>query len=170
MPIESVVSLQKIQGNLIAIKAGLKQVHFQLSFCKELHFVKFEAQTKIIQAATYLIHLQQQIQEKHPTFQFTHHNFSNLEHDFLETDVQFNTIHNLALEEVEPIQYYDIQHINSEIYKITVLLDRCAIDCKFCPELGMRPYVKTIALAMCELIELQKFYIYPLKPDLKQNK
>ena len=155
----ALIPLSDIQQNLIQIIQLLKKVYFTINYCSDFIDVKHAVQRHVIEAGKYIIICQNSIAEKFPDFTYT--DISEVKNDF---DLSLQNFNDLSLIESQDI--FKIERIHKNISNINILMDRCAINCKFCKELGTRPYVKLLAQAMTEIMELQNFYIYPIRKDL----
>ena len=159
---QQTIPLKKVQNDLIEIIQLLKQLYTRVPYCIELQQSQKTIQNLILESAQHLMHLQQLITEKFPNFNIGYDHISELSDDF-NLDLQKP---NHAVEQDIAIKTFNLQQMDNSISHTTILLDRTAINCKFCPDLGVRPYVLQIAKAMCELFEIQHSYIYPLRADL----
>ncbi len=154
------IPLNDIQQNLIKIMQLLKKVYSRIEYCSDFLDVKHAVQRHVIEAGKYIIICQNSIAEKFPNFTFTYTDTSEVKKDF---DLSIQNLNNLSLLASQDI--FKIERIHKHILNINILMDQCTINCKFCTELGTRPYVKFLAQAMTELMELQHFYIYPIRKD-----
>lgn len=153
------VSLTEIQQDLIIIIRLLIKAFFKIENCIELRQNTALMQNKIVEVIQILLKLQRIISEKVTNSSLSYHMVNDLENNF--------RLHLFAdIEENSCRTQFKITQVNKTISNITILLDRSAINCKFCPELGIRPYVSMIANAMCELFELQRQYIYTIQSEL----
>ncbi len=152
-------SLTKIQYDLIVIIVLLNKAYFRTINCLELKQNSELIQNKLLKVMQILLKLFSLISEQHPQSSIFHH----LSSDF-KNHSQINYL--AHIQKIDTSKPFNITQLNKTISNITILLDRSAINCKFCPELGIRPYVKIIATAMAELFQLQQQYIYPIRPDL----
>lgn len=150
-------SLTKIQHDLIVIVVLLNKAYFKTINCLELNQNSALIQNKLLEIMQTLLKLSSLISEKSFQANITQHLLTEFKKDFKMYGVA--NFQNIS----KPIQ---ITQLNKTISNITILLDCSAINCKFCPELGIRPYVSIIATAMAELFRLQQQYIYPIRPDL----
>ncbi|RZG73322.1 hypothetical protein EXU29_08300 [Acinetobacter wuhouensis] len=144
------ISLKKIQHDLIIIVALLNKTYFKTSNSLELSQDSKFIQNKLLETMQILLKLFSVISEKHPQSNIIDHLSTDFKNDFKMCGVVDFQNRNTS----KPIQ---ITQLKKTISNIAIRLDRSAIHCKFCPELGIRPYVPFIAKALCIIFELQHY-------------
>lgn len=141
------VSLEEIQSKIERITQYLHSVYDGIKFCTELDHHLINIRKGIMASVEYMIVLQNTTLQKYP-------------------DLIFMKYDDQTINESDQLRILNIELLHKNIHQMIILMDQCAIGCKFCLALGVRPYVKILAQAMCELITIKYDYIYPTHPEL----
>lgn len=56
---------------------------------------------------------------------------------------------------------YPIDQIEFQLRDLSAVIDQWVFIIRDCPELETKPHIRLLAKAMCEIFEIQHFYIYP---------
>ena len=130
------VSLEEIQSKIERITQYLYSVYDGIKFCTELDHHQINIRKGIMASVEYIIVLQNTILQKYP-------------------DLIFMKYNNQTIDESNQLTILNKEQLHKNIHQMIILMDQCAIGCKFCLALGVRPYVKILAQSMGELITIK---------------